>query len=146
MRDEACDEASLKMLKLRCDLPGDEAELIAERVRRQTLRFAYTIAYRVPQFVEFVRCEGDPTRYVYKDGADPDRLIDLLRSGELVADDLTYAASNDDESTILDLMRSKRWEDLITSPDSFDGQMVIKRRFPYTGIDVIRNRMRRGDR
>jgi hypothetical protein len=145
IREAACSEAQLKSLTLRVNLPKDEQQQLATRIRKNTLRFAYTITHRIPQYVDYVKCVT-PTKYVYKDGADCNRLIEMLKSRELIADDLEYAESDLEEKPILDLMVQKRWMDLIGDEEDFRAGKSIRRRFPFTALDKIRNLLPHGDR
>ena len=145
IREDACSTDKLKELRLRVNLAEADQKVIATQVRRMTLRFAYTITHRVPQYVDFVKCETT-TRYAYKDGGDGNRLVEMLKSGELMPDDAECAENDQSEEVVLELMREKRWEDLIQHPKESSTHRPLKRRFPYAGIDVIRGFMRHGDR
>jgi hypothetical protein len=145
IREEACTPQQLSALRLRSQTTQKERDAISEQVRRQTLRFAYTITHRTPQYVDYVRCET-PTRYAYKAGGDGHRLIGLLMSGELEADNSDHSINEDDENTVLTLMKDKQWEYLMQTKDPSDEYRTIKRRFPYTSIDTVRSWMVHGDR
>lgn len=145
IREAACTESQLKSLILRVNLPEDEQKKIAARIRRNTLRFAYTITHRLPQYVDYVKCIT-PTKYSYKEGADGNRLIQMLKTGELMADDLEYAQSEQEETTILDLMGQLRWMDLIGNEEDSGVGKSIRRRFPFATLDKIRNFLPHGDR
>lgn len=145
IREEATSINLLEQLTLWRDLPQDEVHTRRNTVRRRTLRFAYTITHRVPQYVEQVKCI-DPTHYVYRDNSDPSRLLNLLRTGLLTADDDIYAIDDAEESFILELIQQKEWESLFSLPEPLIGYRPLQRRFPYIGVNFIRNRMRHGDR
>ena len=145
IRENACSIHRLKELNLRVNLADADQEVIAAQVRRKTLRFAYTITHRVPQYVDFVKCET-PTRYVYEDGGDGSRLVEMLKTGELIPDDAECAESDYCEGLVLELVREKRWGALIQHQMLPSSYRTLKRRFPYTGIDAIRGLMRHGDR
>lgn len=145
IRDNARNPDELKKLVLWGNLIDAEVKLRADDVRRKTLRFAYAIAYRAPQFVDYVKCDT-PTRYFYKAGANPEQLIDLFQSGNLKADDSQFAESENEESQILDLMCKKEWGKLFFDVPVSTEYKRIKRRFPYMAIDYLRNWMRHGDR
>lgn len=145
IREDACDIDRLRSLRLWADYADSALELAKETVRRNTLRFSYAISHRVPQYVDYVRAQT-PTRFLYRPGADPERFISLLQSGSLAADDSTFATDCSEESETLQLLREKRWADLIRSSTEAPGLSAIKRRFPYTGIDGLRGWMRHGDR
>ena len=110
-----------------------------------TLRFAYNINHRVYQYLEYVKCVT-PTKYLYKTGADGNKLIDMLQSGELMPDDTSWAENEEGEHDILNLMRQKNWKSLVLNQESPLGFNAILRRFPYRGLDSIRRLMRHGDR
>jgi hypothetical protein len=145
IRDEVTSPDQLKRLILWRDLPQAEIDERRSTVHRKTLRFAYTMTHRVPQYVEQVKCEN-PTRYVYRGGGNPDRLLDLLHTRSLVPDDVTHADNESEESPTVEHIRQKEWENLFLPPQSLAGYRRLRRRFPYTGVDFIRSRMRRGDR
>jgi hypothetical protein len=144
-RDDASSIEKLKLLQLHCDL---SAHIVTEReanIRRQVLRFCYTMAYRVPQFVDYVKLETT-TKYGYKIGADSNRLINLLQTGILSADDANYADNINEEEKVLELIKNKLWSELHEEQSTMIGYAKFKRRFPYTGVDYIRNKLRHGDR
>lgn len=145
IREEACSEDQLKLIRLRGELSDKDQQNVAERVRQNTLRFAYTVTHRIPQYVNYVR-SVNPTKYVYKRGGTANRLVEMLVSGELVADDIEFSENNLTESGVLKLMHDKRWIDLIRDREDFEAYNPINRRFPYIGIDKIRSMMRQGDR
>ena len=145
MRENAYDPEQLKLLCLRSSKSETEQRSAEDKVRRQTLRFAYAITHRVAQYVDYVKCV-DPTRYVYKAGADPRRLIDMLTRNELTADDEEFSPSDSEESLVLDMMRQLRWSELIREYDVSAEFASIQRRKPFAFVDLIRNRMQRGDR
>jgi hypothetical protein len=145
IREEACSYEQLKSIKLWRDYPKEVQISMAQRVRQNTLRFAYTMIHRIPQYVDYVKCLT-PTRYVYKPRANASRLLDLLITGELVADDPVFAENNLGEAQILDAMIDKRWSDLANKQKLSEIYKPIRRRFPYAGLDRIRSLMRHGDR
>lgn len=143
-----CDVArnlkELKALSLRV-LGGNAClEANANRVKKRTLRFLYTIANRIPLYVDHVKCVS-PTRYIYKDGASGSQFIELLNSRQLTPDNVEFSENEFDEDTVLELVDAKSWETFFQQPES-SKYRPIKRRFPYVGIDVIRKFMRHGDR
>lgn len=144
IRDEACSMAALQKLSLWVNLPLADQDYIREQTKRRTLRFAYTITHRIPQFVDYVKCEA-PTRYIYKDGGDGGKLIEMLTSGKLMADDNEFAENTLSEDPVLEQMNAQRWEELFQLPDTSSVYRRLKRRFPYAGIDSIRGFMRHGD-
>lgn len=145
IREDGCDVEKLKSLTLRADMPAHQAERVAEEVRQRTLRFAYTVANRIPQYVDFVKCETT-TSYSYKKGGEAGRLIELFQTGILKPDEDTYAEDSTQEARILELMRERRWEELHTHPETTDGYYKVKRRVLFRWIDQVRSRMQRGDR
>jgi ADP-heptose:LPS heptosyltransferase len=145
IHEAACSDAQLKVLKLRIDMPGAVQDKIAALVRRNCLRFAYTISHRVAQYVDYVKCVT-PVQFKYKPGADSKRLIAILRTGELVADDEEWIEGEEGETPILDLLCQKRWMDLIVDRKSSVHFKSIRRRFPFSGLDTLRGMMPMGDR
>lgn len=146
IRDSACNESELKLLKLWINLPESVKQELTSRVRRNTMRFAYTMTYRIPQYVDYVKCIN-PTQYVYKSGAVGQRLIDMLKSGVLISDDGECAETEQEETAVLELIEQRRWEDLLGPAGKItSSHYSIKRRFPFLGLDAIRSCMRHGDR
>ncbi|MBN9007086.1 MAG: hypothetical protein J0H40_16930 [Rhizobiales bacterium] len=82
-----------------------------EEIARRTLRFCYTIAYRVPQYVDAVTCVST-TNYKYLEDTDPDRIIELIQTGILKADDASSAVDYVGENAILGLVSERRWFEL----------------------------------
>lgn len=144
MRDNAYDHEQVRALKLRCEMSEPERSKAEDLVRRQTLRFAYTITHRVAQYVDYVRCI-DPTRYVYKAGADPRRIIGILENNRLTPDDAEFAPSTSDEDTVLENMKNLGWSEFVIESTSGSELMEIARRKPFGLVDSIRDRMQRGD-
>lgn len=145
LRDDATCPGMLASVILRRDRTPAEATDEEARVRRNALRFAYTIAYRAPQYVQQVRCLT-PTRYLYRDDGDPERLIRLLRHGILEPDDATFATDSAEETLITELMRQHRWHDLMFDESLPSDLRPMHRRPMFRVVDSVRNLMRHGDR
>jgi hypothetical protein len=145
IREDACSEHKLRMLQLRASLPQAEQDSLASSVRRQTLRFAYSVTHRIPQYVDYVKCVT-PTHYLYKPGADPNRVVELLTSGVLTPDDGEWSRDNVGEVDVLKSMRDKQWEALFQTREFSLDYASIRRRFPHGSLDAIRGLMRVGDR
>ena len=146
MRDEACDAADVSGLELWSSLASEERVRRAAIVMRQTLRFLYTMIYRIPQYTSFVRAVAT-TRYRYDFSADPRRFIELLHGGELCADDETAADSAEAESAVLALIRDRRWDQLRPSDHGLAGELRgLPRRFPYRIVDIVARHKPVGDR
>lgn len=137
---------TLSSLTLHRDLSQDRAREEKRRTARLTLRFAYTMNFRVAQFVEHVRCITT-TRYEYRDGADPQRLPLLLQRGALDADDPLFAEDTAGEDDVLDAIELRRWHDVVdTAPfKTVRAVRPIRRRWMLRPIDRIREALPRGD-
>jgi len=128
----------------------DNSTRISEtaRITRQTLRFCYTMVYRVPQYVPYVKCMTT-TRYEYQEGADPERLIKLLTSGYLEADDNHAAVNCSEEDEVLELIRRRDWNGLLDMNigNQFTAGLTkpVQRRWLFRPIDRVRDAMPRGD-
>jgi hypothetical protein len=83
---------------------------------------------------------------MYKPGADPNRLVELLTSGVLTPDDGEWSVDDQGELDVLESMRYKQWEALLKTREVSLEYASIKRRFPYGSLDAIRGLMRVGDR
>ena len=145
IREDACNYAQLKDITLRISMPETAQKKIATEVRRNCLRFAYTITHRVAQYVDYVKCIT-PVCYKYKPGADSKRLIKILSTGELIADNDEWTVGEEGEAPILDLLSQKQWMDLIVHRKSSASFESIRRRFPFSGLDTLRRIMPIGDR
>jgi hypothetical protein len=145
-RDAVESPAALAGLRLHTELDADEQARLRGRLARLTLRFAYTMVHRVPQYTDFVHAET-PTRFKYDMAADPRRFIDLLRSGELRADDEAFAPDTREEDEVLAHIGAGDWQGLVDSlaPDT-RSYVPVKRRLLFQPIDSVRERMPVGDR
>lgn len=118
-----------------------------DMVIRRTLRFLYLRSNRFPQYVNYVRAL-ETTRYTYFDGADPQRLVDMLKTGKVSADDRTYASDLMAEDQVVDKIKSKKWgllaDYVVLKPEL--QSLKLGRRFGLGWVDSIRARLPRGDR
>jgi hypothetical protein len=145
-RTDASTPEALARVTLDVDLPAEERAAAQERLRRGTLRFLYTVAYRLPQYVQHVKALST-TSYRYVPGADPQRLVDLLRTGELHADDAHASPDALGEDRVVALLRSGEWESLRQPPT--DGPAAsdrLRRRWFLQPVDYLREKMPVGDR
>jgi len=114
---------------------------------RQTLRFLYLSAGRFPQYVDYVRAV-ETTRYTYFEGADPERIFSMLKTGCVEADDSAYAPDAGDESKIVEALRTREWTQLADyvplRPEL--NPLKIERRAGLRWIDDFRAKLPRGDR
>jgi hypothetical protein len=111
--------ADLEQLELWGTDPGSRRSA-GERadVVRNTLRFLYAIAYRVPQYCREVVARTT-TQYVFAD-ADPGKLSSLLETGTLEADDNEYAASQAGEDQVIGMLAAREWEHIIKAVPARD--------------------------
>lgn len=145
-RDAATTPQQLSGLRLHADLDPAEQARRRDAIPRLTLRFAYTMVHRVPQYTKFVRAEAT-TRFKYDMSADPQRFIDLLRSGELRADDDAFADDLRAEDEVLRRIARRDWNGLLDAPAA-DVQRYepVQRRMLFRPIDKVRQWMPLGDR
>lgn len=114
---------------------------------RKTMRFLYLNDRRYPQFADHVRAI-ETTHYAYYEGADPDRLTAMIRTGEIEADDPSWAADDSDENEIVDALLAGDWVRLA----QFEREprkltpLPIGRRKGLGWLDGFRARLPRGDR
>tara|TARA_R100000789_G_scaffold98642_1_gene103036 strand:- start:1145 stop:2695 length:1551 start_codon:yes stop_codon:yes gene_type:complete len=122
-------------------------ELDPALIRRKTLRFLYVRSHRFPQFVDYVKAI-ETTRYRYCEGAEVNRIITMLNTGRISADDPDFADSEQDEKAILDLLESSDWGALADYcfPDKELPEINIQRRFAFRWVDSVRAWFARGDR
>lgn len=119
----------------------------SEIIRRKTLRFLYVRSHRFPQFVDFVKAR-ETTRYEYFEGADAEKIITMLTTGEVQADDSSYATDDRFESEVVEALVQQDWDGLANyAPSSPDRtQLRITRRLGFRWIDGFRAKFTRGDR
>lgn len=136
----------LPALALDVDLPIAELEVVQERLRRLALRFSYTTTHRMPQYVRHVKAISS-FAYRYVPGADPARLIDLIRTGRLEADDRATAPDTSDEDEVIEKMRCGQWDTLrLGSHQDEPPTGRVRRRWLFQPIDFVRAKMPVGDR
>jgi hypothetical protein len=145
-RDSVVAPSQLADLHLHADGPPGEQARRRESIARQTLRFAYTMVHRIPQYTHFVRADAT-TRYRYDMSADPQRFMELLDSGELRADDEEHAANNDAEDQVLQRIARREWQGVLDAlePDTRIYEPV-QRRLLFRQLDTVRHWMPLGDR
>lgn len=126
---------------------GASAPIDPEVVIRKTLRFLYLSARRFPQYVDYVRA-AETTRYAYFEGADPARLVSMLETGIVAADDSSYAINTTGEDPIVEALMRKDWRGLadyeVPRPDL--KQLKVARRFGLGWVDAARAKLPLGDR
>jgi hypothetical protein len=145
-RDSAMSPSELSMLRLHESLHNSERLAAIEQITRFTLRFAYTMVHRIPQYTNFVRAETT-TRFRYDHSADPQRFIDLLRTGVLKTDDESYASEKTEEDAVLGIIAKRDWQSILNSVKAAtlpDG--IVQRRLVFRPLDTVRKWMPIGDR
>lgn len=147
LRSDCTSPATLAALQLDASLPEAARMDLQHSRARQTLRFAYTMTQRVPQFTRFVRARS-AADYDYLQGADPRQLLELLASGSLQADDTQQADHPMEEEAVLDLIGARAWAQILeaATPDQSRPPDSIGRRWMFRPLDMVRRHMRMGDR
>jgi hypothetical protein len=126
-------------------LGSDPLDMTPREIARKALRFCYTAARRVPQYVRYVNCIV-PARYEYRAGADPRRVVELIRTGHLEADDSHHAEDAAEEDAVLDLIEAREWEKLRGGTVDPGGQRIcVERRPLFRTLDVVRPYLPHGD-
>jgi hypothetical protein len=122
-------------------------EAAPEEIIRNTMRFLYLSARRFPQFANHVRAL-QTTQYQYFDGADPDRLVSMLQTGVVSADDADFAADTAAEDQIVAAIVRKEWGPLagFVFPRPDLPPLDIGRRQSLRWLDGVRNKLPLGDR
>jgi hypothetical protein len=128
-RDSAGAPGQLHSLRLHVELEQEQRDQIARHISRQTLRYCYTMVYRIAQYTRYVKADTT-VNYRYDFAADPHRLSRLLSSGRLEADDATFAASSEGEEEVLHLILRKQWSSLCGQPDFAGGRYTHLQRRP----------------
>ena len=126
---------------------NDLKSIDADTIRRKTLRFLYVRSHRFPQFVNYVKAI-ETTRYEYFKGANSERIIEMMKTGDIQADDPTYAESERYENEVLDLLAKREWKKLADYEEQIQPttQLNISRRAGLKWVDGFRARFSRGDR
>lgn len=127
--------------------PGALDPLNVDMVIRKTLRYLYLRSHRFAQYVDYVRAI-ETTRYAYFDGADPERLIVMLKTGSMVADDPSYAVDSLEEDEMVKALKRKEWGQLADykAPRAALKLFKLERRVGLRWVDGVRAKMPRGDR
>lgn len=125
---------------------GASESIDPDLIIRKTLRFLYLSARRFPQYVDYVRAI-ETTRYAYFEGADPERLFSMLKTGDVEGDDATYASNTGNENQVIEALKRKEWVHLAdyVPPQTELKQIKIGRRIGLRWIDNFRDRFPRGD-
>ncbi|AMO22089.1 hypothetical protein GCM10027034_23850 [Ramlibacter solisilvae] len=146
-RTDASDPARLQELVLQVELPAQQQAAAQRRARRLALRFCYAMSRRLPQYAQQVRALSS-SAYRYAPGADPQRFLELVRTGQLKADDASFADSEAAEDEVLVQMERGEWRALVAPPaaDADDPSVRVNRRWLLRPIDYIREKMPVGDR
>jgi hypothetical protein len=145
-RDSAAHPHELARLRLHRALDNAERARLLDALPRQTLRFAYTMIHRVPQYTAQVHADAT-TRFRYDCGADPQRFIELLHSGELRADDETFADDASEENDVLQRVAQGDWQGLLDALQSEQREYKsIHRRLMFRPLDTVRQWLPLGDR
>lgn len=115
-------------------------------VIRKTLRFLYVSARRHPQFVNYIRAITT-TRYRYFQGADVNRMISMFQNKTLLADDNSYASSQEEENKVISLIQNKKWDEFKNFHEQEKNlqPLKLKRRISYFWVDMLREFFPRGD-
>lgn len=146
IRTDATTPEALQRVRLDVDLSSTQRAAAEDRLRRGALRFLYTVAHRMPQYVDHVKAVST-TSYRYMPGADPQRLVDLVRTGVLQADDAHAAPDTSGEDTVVAHMQAGDWQALrhpvAQGPAAPDR---VRRRWFLLPLDYIREKMPVGDR
>lgn len=144
-RTDASDRSKIEGLRLQVDLPPEEQRAEERKLRRFGMRFCYTFSRRLPQYAQYVRAVSS-SQYRYPPGADPQRFIDILRTGRLRADDESFASSEAEEDAIVAKMEDGAWKDLVAPPSDMAATQRVQRRWLLRPVDYIRDKMPVGDR
>lgn len=132
----------------RADMEGKGLlELDSDTVRRKTLRFLYVRSHRFPQFVDYVKAI-ETTRYKYFAGANAERIVEMIETGKIPADDPTYADTEQYENDVLEALVRGDWGSLSDHevPEQGGVLLDISRRKGFKWVDGFRSKFARGDR
>jgi hypothetical protein len=144
-RTDATNAAKLAELRLDVDLPPEGKAAAAHRLRRLALRFCYTFSRRLPQYARQVHALSS-SQYRYAPDAEPQRFIDIVRTGQLRADDDAFSPDEAEEDTVLALMEQHAWGELVAHAPPAEPSVRVHRRWLLRPVDYIREKMPVGDR
>jgi hypothetical protein len=145
-RTDVSDPSKVDGLVLQVDLPTEAQRAAQRKLRRLGLRFCYTMSRRLPQYAQHVRAITS-SQYRYPSGADPQRFIDIIRTGQLHADDENFAANELDEDAVIAKMEAGAWTELVEAPIAEEQPAQrVQRRWLLRPVDYIRDKMPVGDR
>lgn len=118
-----------------------------DEIIRKALRYTYTNLARYPQYFNYVRGVST-TECIAYEGADPKRLVNMLKTGHLIADD-EMVGSNTEENEIIELISNQSWDKIIELAPNFETPervpLNLSRSFPFNLIDNARKNLKRGD-
>lgn len=138
---------NLDRVKAQLDRGADRLPLCDE-VARLSLRFAYTMVWRFPQFVSYVRVR-QTTKFDYFNGEDLQQFTRLFTHQALAPDDDSYDASGiSGENEALSIVRARKWDQLDNPPETDErgDRMLIQRRAVYRWVDLLCRMAKVGDR
>ncbi|MCM2250966.1 MAG: glycosyltransferase family 4 protein [Ramlibacter sp.] len=145
-RTDAGSPQRVAQVRLQVDVPPQELVAAQRQLRRMGLRFCYTMTHRLPQYVQHVRALSS-SAYRYPPGADPQRLLEIIRTGRLQADDASRGSDESEEDEVLQRMQDGDWANLTTAaPDDGRDLPRVSRRWLLRPVDYIRDKMPLGDR
>ncbi len=118
----------------------------AQRTARLALRYLYTHGRRFVQFFKYVRAVTT-LHYEYFAGANPQRIVEICRSGRLEPDDGRYGQNPEVETRVVNRVLAGDWgalgqwqEEVPVAP-----RMSVTRRFGWRWVDRVRGAFTRGD-
>lgn len=142
-RVDATTAAAVQSLRLEPSLRIDATEQV--RLRRMGLRYSYTTTHRLPQYVKHIRALSS-FAYRYEPGADPQRFIDIVRTGKLQPDDPQFAPGTAQEDAIVQAMAAGEWQSLRSAGQAMLPTGRVRRRWMFQPLDFLRERLPVGDR
>ena len=113
----------------------------------KTMRFCFTMTNRFAQLTEYIR-SVNAGEYRYFDGASSGRIINIIKTGALQADDPVIAETAVGEERVIDLIDAEDWQTIVdmatfTKPGA---ELEISRRGVYRHVEKIRELFPNGDR
>lgn len=142
----AFNQNQISNIKLNINLSSDEKTKESEKIIRYTIRFCYTMANRIAQYVPYIR-SINPTKYVYNNGADVNKIIELITTGKLDADNKIYANDTSEENEVIAILRKKEWHhfsEYYHSHRDMENAATLNRRPIFNYINKIRDKLPAG--
>lgn len=115
---------TLKNYKEINNFSGFDSWISGEDVIRYTMRYMYTSLKRFPQYTEYVRALSTK-QYRYKDGANPERLMKIFSTSQLIADDENFCHDSSEEDRFISELKEFNWGGMKMSNEDANNEKYL---------------------